>query len=314
MNTHYAATVSALITSFPARPKWLFRVLRFCKLELYSALSDVHAGKSSVTTLGFKNDTREIGFARKLTAAFSESRMVIDLCSEFPTLPVKVAMSLQNMTSAAIKQNPWVLAQNHKVEREAMLPIADQIGITKFGHPPNDPLRLQAYVFAAYKELTEDATIGDDERGAWNDEQGSTWLCKRVFMRHVNTLLTKFSPDSAAVVSKDIQELFELETMPSYLRVDIDSDGDTIFTIETIDRVERELAQVLTRRRDSADMKALFAVCSFERLLQLQEMTRDTAVEEQEIDSTFPGSRWREVYQLYRYLDVTQAFLHSRIS
>lgn len=304
MNTHYAATVSALITSFPDRPKWLFRVLRFCKLELYTALADVHSGKSSVTTLGLKNDAREIGFARKLTTAFSESKTVIDLCSEFPTLPVKVAMSLQNVTSAAIKQNPWVLAQNHKVEREAMLPIADQIGITKFGHPPNDPLRLRAYVFAAYKELTEDAAIGDDERGAWNDEQGSTWLCKRVFMRHVSTLLTTFSPDSAATVSTDIQNLFEPVTMPAYLRADVDSDAETLFTIGPIDCMERELAQMLTRRRDSADMKALFAVSSFERLMELQ--GRDIAIEEQQIDSTLPGSRWREVYQLYRHLDATQ--------
>lgn len=298
LNTKYAATVSALLMKFHARPKWLLRVLEFCGMNLHALVDKVERGDAPTDSIGLRNSGRDNDYAEKLLAAYRDTKIAIDLCTEFPTLPVKVAMELKTLDKVQIEQNPWVIAEKHKINRESMLLIADKIGIHKMGRDVNDPNRLEAYVRATFTELSEYASFqNDDSRGDFNEYQGSTWFSREVFVNHMQRLLLENDVDSGV----NVQLLFEAATMPSYLRCDT-SGGMTMFTISCVDSVERNLASTLVVTRQTADTRALSALCAFEGLLQ---KSGNDHKNYEGILSEF-SSRWREVFNIYATLDSRQ--------
>lgn len=300
LNTQYAATVSALLMKFHARPKWILRVLEVCGMDLRARLDNVERGDAPIDSIGLRNGGADTGYAEKLMDAYRDTKVAIDLCTEFPTLPVKVAMELKTLDAAQIEQNPWVIAERHKINRESMLSIADRIGIRKMGRNVNDPARLEAYARAAFTELSEYASFqSDDAAGHFNDHQGSTWFSREVFVNHMERLLLENGVNGGV----DVGCLFEPETMPLYLKCD-EGGGAPMFTLSKVDFVERSLASALVARRCGADARATAALSAFDGLLAPSGGDEERRQHEERLRELSP--RWRDIFEIYRALDDQQ--------
>ena len=288
LNTEYAATVSAFLSDFgtPA-PKWVVRILEHCGLNLYKMVDAVCNQEAPGQHLGFALP-RQNEELRELLQMFRKTKFTIQLCAEYPELPVKAALKLSGIDKAQVDANPWVIARTHKIDQQNMLHIADKIG-DKLHLPKNDANRIEAYVRAAYVELSEYTSVNN---GEINAHQGSTWFTRDVFSSH----LLKILPDDSAASGRVIESCFQVDP-PSYLRCDQTDRSQTVFTLDHVCDTEARLAHKLMRPRNETDASALAVLDTFDRLV-----ARDADTDPQ-LDA-YP--RWRSVFSLYRKLDPVQ--------